>query len=242
MLEQDSGKRSEEPSAGAIIVAAGQSIRMEGLDKIWAPLLGLPLISHSVQVFDDSPLISSIVLVMPSNNIDQGHYLVNAHKWTKVVDICAGGERRQDSVRHGLDSILDTRWVMVHDGARPCIDGQMISRGLQKVMETGAAVPAIPIKDTVKSVGRDMKVDHTVCRDELWATQTPQVFHTNLLKKAHQMISKDVTDDASMVEAIGGEISIYHGSYDNIKVTTPKDIPIAEAIVRSRSLRRQCNG
>ena len=136
MFEQDSGKSSETSSVGAIIVAAGQSIRMEGLDKIWTPLLGLPLISHSVQVFDDSPLISSIVLVMPSHNIDQGHYLVNAHRWTKVVDICEGGERRQDSVRHGLDSILDTRWIMVHDGARPCIDGQMISNGLQKVMET----------------------------------------------------------------------------------------------------------
>ena len=227
-------RREQEPKAGVIVVAAGQSARMGGLDKIWAPLLGLPLISHSVRVFDDSPLVASIVLVMPPHNVDQGRRLVDAHRWAKVVAVCAGGERRQDSVRRGLDRMPDSKWIMVHDGARPCIDEQTISTGLEEAMETGAAVPAVPVTDTIKSVGRDMKVKRTVSRDGLWAVQTPQVFRADLLAEAHRTVSEDVTDDASMVESIGGKVRICMGSYDNIKVTKPEDIPIAEAIVRSR--------
>jgi 2-C-methyl-D-erythritol 4-phosphate cytidylyltransferase len=210
---------------------------MGGVDKIMAPLMGRPLIAHSVQVFNDSPLIGTIVLVVSPRNIERGRRLVEDNGWNKVSDVRAGGERRQESVRRGLDRIRDTDWTVVHDCARPCITTDMIARGLAEVQQTGAAVAAVPVKDTIKSVGPDLVVTHTLARDGLWAVQTPQLFKTDLLFQAHRDVSQEVTDDATLVELIGGAVKIFMGSHENIKVTTPADILIAEAILKGRALR-----
>ena len=222
----------------AIIVAAGEGRRMGGVDKVLAPLMGRPLVAHSLQVFSDCPLIDEVVLVMSLQNVEEGRRLVEEYGWRKVREVCAGGERRQESVRRGLEGVQDTQWVVVHDGARPCVDEAMIARGLEAAEESGAAVAGVPVNDTIKSAGQDMVVTRTVSREGLWVVQTPQVFRTELLSRAHRSVAEEVTDDASMVELIGGRVRIFSGSRDNAKVTTPSDIPIAEAILRARSVAR----
>ena len=223
-------------SVGAVIVAAGHSRRMDGVDKTLAPLMGRPLIAHSLQAFNDSPLVGTVVLVMSPQNIRQGRRLVAESGWNKVSEVCTGGERRQDSVRRGLEAMPRTDWTVVHDGARPCVDQEMIAMGLARAQETGAAVAAVPVNDTIKSVGPDLVVTGTIKREGLWAAQTPQVFKTDLLLRAHEAVSEDVTDDAAMVGLTGGAVIIFMGSPHNIKVTTPEDIPIAEAVLKTRGV------
>ena len=221
---------------GAIIAAAGDSRRMGEVDKILASLNGRPLIAYSLQVLNDYPDVEAIVLVMSHHNVEEGRRLVRENGWHKVTEVCAGGVRRQDSVRRGIERLPDTEWTLVHDGARPCIDYETVARGLVEARESGAAVAAVPLKDTVKSAGPDRIVTQTLTRDGLWAVQTPQVFKTELLAQAHREVSQDVTDDASMVEIIGATVRIFTGSYDNIKVTSPEDMPIVEAILKARSV------
>jgi 2-C-methyl-D-erythritol 4-phosphate cytidylyltransferase len=219
---------------GAIVVAAGSSRRMKRVDKTLMPLLGRSLILHSLQVFNDSPLVAKIVLVVSEGNAYRCRQLVARSGFHKVVGICVGGERRQDSVRLGLDLLGETDWIIEHDGARPCVDGAMIETGLIEAQATGAAVAAVPVKDTIKAVGPGHVVTQTLEREGLWLVQTPQVFRTDLLVAAHEEFSEDVTDDASMVERCGHAVKVFMGSHDNVKVTVPEDISIAEAILRGR--------
>jgi 2-C-methyl-D-erythritol 4-phosphate cytidylyltransferase len=226
----DSGK------VGAIVVAAGESRRMGGVDKIFVPLMGQPLIAYSLKALNELPQVDDIVLVLSSASVERGRRLVEANGWRKVRDVCIGGQRRQDSVQRGLERLPDSEWVIVHDGARPFIDADMVLQGLAEARQTGAAIAVVPVKDTIKEA-RDGLVSHTLPRDRLWAVQTPQVFRRELLEEAHRRISDDVTDDASMIERLGGKVRIFAGSYYNIKVTTPEDLPIAEAILGARTLR-----
>jgi 2-C-methyl-D-erythritol 4-phosphate cytidylyltransferase len=218
----------------AIVVAAGASRRMAGVDKVFAQVAGKPLLAHSIQALEDAPGVDAIVLVLAQENVERGRELVASQKWHKVSGICAGGTRRQDSVRNGLAAATGAEWVVVHDGARPCLDTAMIRRGLDAAKETGAAIAAVLVKDTIKIVDRNMAVVETPPRDGLWAVQTPQVFRTALLQRAHQTVKEDVTDDASMVERIGGKIKVFPGSYENIKVTTPEDLVVVEATLTKR--------
>ena len=223
-------------SVGAIVVAAGQSRRMKSVDKIFVPLMGQPLITFSLQALQDAPQVDSIVLVLSPSSVDRGRRLVEAKRWSKIADVCAGGELRQDSVRHGLERLAAVEWILVHDGARPFIDAGMISRGLTEAAHTGAAIAAVPVTDTIKSADAALLVTATLDRDALWSAQTPQVYSRKLLAEAHDRVSDSVTDDASMVERIGGKVRLFMGSYHNIKVTTPEDLPIAEAILKARTL------
>ena len=223
------------PSVGAVIVAAGQGLRMGGTDKILAPLLGRPLISHSLDVFGRSPAVGGIVLVVSEDNVGRCRRLVEELGLLNVIDVCAGGQRRQDSVRGGLARLPDAEWVVVHDGARPCVEPELIERGLAAARATGAAVAAVPANDTLKLAGPDLVVTETLPRDRIWAVQTPQVFREDILAIAHRSVSEDVTDDATMVERTGGKVKIFTGAHDNIKVTTPHDVAIAEAILSSRA-------
>ena len=220
---------------GAVVVAAGESRRMLNLDKIFAPLMGRPLISHSLDVLDDHKRIDAVVLVLSEANIDGGRRLIEESGWSKVRDLCVGGERRQDSVRYGMDRLPDSDWIIVHDGARPLIDGGMIDRGLKEARGTGAAVAAVPVTDTIKSADAKLLVTETLPRGSLWSVQTPQVFRWDLLFEAHENVSDTVSDDASMVERIGGRVRIFMGSYANIKVTTFDDLSIAEAIITTHA-------
>ena len=206
---------------------------MGGVDKIMTPLCGRPLVTHSLDVFERSPLVSTVVLVGPREGVDAHQGVVSARGYRKV-EVVPGGERRQDSVRCGLDALGAVEWTIVHDGARPFLDAAMIETGLQAALETGAAVPAQPLSDTVKEVDGSGMVVRTLERGRLRAAQTPQVFRTALLRRAHEQVREDVTDDAAMVEMTGSPVRLFPGSPENLKVTTPLDLEIAEAILRRR--------
>jgi 2-C-methyl-D-erythritol 4-phosphate cytidylyltransferase len=218
---------------GAVIVAAGSSRRMGGLDKIWAALGGRPLLAWVLAVFQESPLIDETVVVLNKGNIDVCRKRIKEQE-NGLLKVCAGGARRQDSVAAGLGELKNVKWVVVHDGARPVIDGTLIERGLDAAQETGSAVAAVPVKDTIKEITDDNTVKSTPARSRLWAVQTPQVFRYDLIKQAHSRITGDVTDDASLLEQLGYSVKIFMGSYDNIKVTTPDDLVLAECFLKKR--------
>ncbi len=231
---QDEAKGSLHGSVGAIVLGAGESRRMEGVDKALASLLGQPLVAHSLDVLQNCQQIDEIVLVMGSHNLDQGRALARERGWDKVSRVCVGGRRRQDSVRLGLECLSPLKWVLVHDGARPCLDKDMILRGLEAVRETGAAVAAVSVKDTIKTASPGGLVTNTPARKSLWAAQTPQIFRRDLLVEAHATIQEEVTDDSTMMERMGYNVKLFMGSYDNIKVTTHHDLKLAEAILSAR--------
>ena len=227
---------SSETGVGAIIVAAGSSTRMAGVDKTFAPLLGSPLITHTIDRFEECPHVSEIVLVLAAGSLVIGRSLVQERGYRKVSNICAGGARRQDSVKAGLDALKPCRWVMVHDGARPGLDTALLQRGLEAVTASphGAAIAGVPVKDTIKVVDGNGLVTDTPPRETLWAAQTPQVFDYNLLCRAHAEFEGDATDDAMMIEALGCRVSVFPGSYENLKVTTPEDLAVMETVLRGR--------
>jgi len=218
---------------GVVIVGAGSSQRM-GMDKVFMPLAKKPLLAWSVDVCQNCELVNQIIIVLNESKLDLGRRLVAERGWSKVVEVCPGGDRRQDSVRHGLNRLKDCDWVVIHDGARPFLTLDLIRDGLEAARATGAAVVAVPVKDTVKLGGSDLMVRGTLNRQELWAVQTPQVFRFDIIAKAHEQVKNDVTDDASMVEQLGYKVKLYMGSYDNIKITTPEDLALAELIVRKK--------
>ena len=220
---------------GAVIVAAGRSTRMGGVDKTFAPILGRPLVAHTLDRFESSSLIDQIVLVLAEDSLEQGRKLVEERDYEKVAHVCAGGQRRQDSVRNGLELLSPCDWVMVHDGARPCLDDAMLQRGLAAAAACGSAVAGVPVKDTIKLVTPDQMVKDTPDRSQLWAAQTPQIFRYDLLLGAHQTCTQDVTDDAAMVESLGHPVKMFLGAYENIKVTTTDDLVIAERFLKASS-------
>ena len=220
-------------TASAVIVAAGGSARMGGIDKTFAPLLGAPLIAHTVERFESHPAIDEIVLVLPADAIPRGEALAAARHWRKVTRICPGGARRQDSVYRGLLTLSPCQLALIHDGARPCLDAAIIDRGIQAAAQHGAAIAGMPVKDTIKQVSPDdLRIQNTPPRAQLWAAQTPQIFPYQQLLKAHQQCPNDVTDDAAMLETLGHPAIMFQGSYENIKVTTPNDLTIAETYLR----------
>ena len=216
---------------GAVIVGDGSSQRM-GADKVFLSLAGKPLLAWSIDTCHTCELFSKIVVVLNESNIDSGQKLINEMGWSKKVSICIGGKRRQDSVRQGIKEIGGCDWILIHDGARPFLTTDLIHNGLTAVRETGAAVAAIPVKDTIKLGGDDNIVRKTLNRHQLWITQTPQVFRSDIITRAHENITGDVTDDASMVEQLAYKVKLYMGSYSNIKITTPEDLALAEIIAR----------
>ena len=222
-------------NVGAVIVAAGRSTRMGGVDKTFASMLGLPLVAHTIDRFESSPLVDQVVLVLAEESLDRGRELVQERGYRKVAHVCSGGQRRQDSVRNGLELLTPCDWVMVHDGARPCLDEAMLKRGLNAAAECGSAVAGVPVKDTIKLVSPDQMVNETPDRSLLWTAQTPQIFRYGLLLEAHRTCTEDVTDDAAMVESLGHPVKMFQGSFQNIKVTTAEDLVIAEVFLGATS-------
>ncbi len=219
---------------GAVIVAAGTSRRMGGVNKIYTAVAGKPLIAHTVNVFQECPSVSQVILVLSQDKVDEGWRLVKKYGWSKVSDVCPGGARRQDSVKEGLNRLSDCQWVVVHDGARPCLSADLIERGLEEARHTGAAIAALPVTDTIKVISQDSLVEKTPHRQHLWAVQTPQVFRFDIISEAYRKAEGDVTDDATLVENLGYRVKVYPGSEANIKVTTREDLLLAEAILKSR--------
>ncbi len=213
---------------GAIIVAAGSSRRM-GVDKTLLPLKGKPLIAWSADVCQACDLVNQMVIVLNKANFNAVEKLAVGRGWSKSR-LCLGGSRRRDSVRQGLDLLEGCHWVVIHDGARPFLTTELIRRGLEAAQETGTAIAAVPVKDTVKFCDGDMTVRKTLPRDMVWMAQTPQVFRFDIIAEAHARVKDDVTDDAELVEKLGYTVRLYMGSYSNIKVTTPEDFLLAEII------------
>ena len=220
-------------TVGAVIVGAGKGSRMDGLDKIFTRVGGIPLIAYSLRTFATLPTVSRIAVVLSEERLKNGRRLATAFGMGKVAGLCGGGERRQDSVRAGLDALGECDWVAVHDGARPLLDRAMVLRGLAAAAETGAAVCAVPVKDTIKVVAEDGAVQETPPRERLWQVQTPQIFRYELLLRAHEECRGDFTDDASMVESLGATVKVFMGSYRNVKVTTPEDLLVVQALLRA---------
>jgi len=218
---------------GVIIVAAGESQRMKGVDKIMAPLGGKPVLAWSIEAFEECPEVERIILVNSEKHLGPVKCLKIDRKWTKVADVCTGGQRRQDSVAAGLKMLGRCEWVIIHDGARPLVSRDVIERGLQAVKETGAAVAAVPVTDTIKAAGKDLTVIETPPRSHFWAVQTPQIFRYAIIEEAYRQAKSDATDDAMLVERIGGKVKLYMGSYDNIKITTPHDLAVAEYLIKA---------
>ena len=158
--------------------------------------------------------------------------MIAEEKLSTPVDVCVGGKRRQDSVAAGLKQLKKCEWVIIHDGARPLVTKELIEEGLKAAQETGAAIAAVPVTDTIKVAGDDRIVHQTPSRQNLWAVQTPQVFRSGIITEAHQKAKGEATDDASLVEQAGYKVKLYTGSYDNIKITNPRDLLIAEMIIK----------
>jgi len=215
-------------NVSVVIVAAGESRRMNGVDKVLAPLGGKPVIAHVLKAFDDCKSIDRIILVVNAKSLDACRKL--AVGLSTPIDVCVGGKRRQDSVAAGLQKLKKCNWVVIHDGARPLVTKELIEEGLKAAQETGAAVAAVPVTDTIKVADDNRIVLETPSRQNLWAVQTPQVFRLDIITRAYQEAKGEVTDDAALVEQAGYKVKLYMGSYDNIKITTPQDLLVAEAL------------
>lgn len=224
-------------TAAVVIVAAGTSRRMQGRDKLWIPLAGRITLARTIDIFEASPLIDTIVLALNAERIADADALRESEQWRKIAAIVPGGPRRQDSVRRGLDILAELAsppaWVMIHDGARPLVTPEIIAAGLEAGNRYGAAIAAVPVKDTIKVV-RDGTVHATLDRTELWTIQTPQVFSFLLIHHAHHSAAAqaDVTDDAALLERLGYAVAVFPGAYSNIKITTRDDLALAETLIQ----------
>lgn len=200
-----------------------------GADKLWAELVGQPVLARTLRAVAAARSIGCVVVVARPDTLARVQELLAG--LALPAEACAGGARRQDSVRAGLE-LVEAPLVVVHDGARPLVDPAMIDEGVRIAADRGAAVAAIPCVDTIKRADPDGRVVDTPNRGELWTIQTPQCFRVDLLRRAHATVTADVTDDAAMVEALGEPVWLYPGSRRNLKITTPEDLLVAEALLR----------
>lgn len=229
--------REQIEQASVVIVAAGSSRRMLGRDKLWTPLLGRIILARTLDIFQASPFIETIVIVTNTERLMDTIALSEKEHWYKVIAIVPGGLRRQDSVAVGLDTLANRtsacQWVMIHDAARPFVTTTMLQEGLLSAQAHQASVAAVPVKDTIKQV-KDNIIHTTLDRAQLWMIQTPQIFSFPLIHHAHHdpIAQADVTDDAALLERLGYPVAIFQGSYANIKITTQEDLLIAEALLQ----------
>ncbi len=218
-----------------IIPAAGEGKRMKaGKNKQFITLQTIPIIIHTLKVFEQDPLCADIFLVINKAEEEDFKKLIMEHKIKKIKKLVPGGSERQESVYCGLMAIEESEIVLVHDGARPFVQTQVIHTLFEAAKKYGAATVAVPVKDTIKQVSNEKMVMNTIDRSSLWSIQTPQAFHMELLKQAHDEAREQEflgTDDASLVERLGKNVYIVDGDYKNIKLTTPEDLIFAEAIL-----------
>lgn len=231
------GKRKKKPALPAVcavIVAAGSSRRMGGENKLLLPLDDAPVLAHTLSAFEKCAAIRDIVLVCREQDILPYSDLARAFGISKLRTVTRGGDSRTASVLAGITAAPeDTGLVAVHDGARPLVSEAVITEAVYAAAEYGAAAPVVPVKDSIKRI-QDGSIAADVPRDTLAAVQTPQVFDRALLTRALETAARDnrsFTDDCAAVEAMGQAVRATHGSYENIKITTPEDILVAEAFL-----------
>lgn len=219
----------------AIIVAAGRGTRMGGSrSKIALPIAGLAMLIRAVRAFASHPRIDDLIVVGDPREVEG----ILGPEMSAAVTIVPGGERRQDSVRAGLERVGEAEMVLVHDAARPLVPADVIDRVLREAARSGAAIPGLSIDDTVKRLAADGSVGETVPREGLILAQTPQGFRVGLLRTAMAKAAEDrfaATDEASLVEHSGGRVTIVPGVPTNIKITRPGDLDLAEAIALATS-------
>ncbi len=218
----------------AILVAAGKGWRMGAVSKPFLTLGGRTVLERALRAVVEPAEVHATVVVVPPDHLDAARTLVAA--FPKVSAVVPGGEERQDSVAAGLAAATQAEWVVVHDAARPLASADLVRRVLQAARETGAATAALPARDTVKVVTEGV-VRQTLDRETIWLTQTPQAFRASLLRAAHDRAAREgvrATDDAALVEAFGGTVRVAKGEVLNLKVTTPEDLAVAEAVVRQQ--------
>jgi len=236
------GRKKENKLAGVcsvVVVAAGSSTRM-GQDKILSELCGVPVIVHSLRVFESVPEVGEVIVVTREDLIPEVGALCREHRLEKVKKIVRGGSSRVESSRIGtLEADRNTRLIAIHDGARPLVTAAVVRETILRGAETGAAAPAVPVKDTIKIAKKGL-VESTPDRKELYAVQTPQVFEASLIRAALQKALDDhaeITDDCSAVERLGMKISLTTGDERNIKLTTPIDLLLGECFLNEGVVR-----
>jgi 2-C-methyl-D-erythritol 4-phosphate cytidylyltransferase len=202
---------------------------MAGINKLFSPLGGKPLLAWSVDTCQRCSSVHQTVLVLGDHDLARGQKLREERDWSKVT-LCSGGARRQDSVRKGLRQTKDCDLIAIHDGARPFLTKNLIEDGLEIVRKVDAAVAAVPVKDTIKLADGERLVKETLERSRLWAAQTPQMFSFDLITRAYENLTAEITDDANAVERLGHKVQLYMGDYKNIKVTTTEDLALARII------------
>jgi 2-C-methyl-D-erythritol 4-phosphate cytidylyltransferase/2-C-methyl-D-erythritol 2,4-cyclodiphosphate synthase len=221
----------------AIIPAAGIGTRMGlSIPKQCYELGGKPILVHTLQRIAQAESIGSIILVVPTDHKDWAEQLVQEYQLAKVTQVIAGGLRRQDSVQAGLAALPDeVELVLVHDGVRPFVELPVIENCLTEAEKSGAAMVAVPVKDTLKAVSKEQVIKQTVDRSGIWQAQTPQAAKVSLLKEAYAGAAKRpdfiATDEASLLENINVPIKVVEGSEKNIKITRPEDLILAKAIL-----------
>jgi 2-C-methyl-D-erythritol 4-phosphate cytidylyltransferase len=203
---------------------------------------GEPLIIQSLRTLQTAPVVDEIILAVPSADIEYcENEIVSRHRFTKVRKVVAGGAERQDSVRHALAQVPPSAdIVLIHDAVRPFMTRRMIDEVVAAARKEGAAIIALPMRDTVKQVRPDGVIERTVDRTALWLAQTPQAFRRDWIESAHKKAHAEgvrATDDAFLVEWLGYSVAVVEGSGENIKVTRPEDLIIGEAILASRITR-----
>ena len=224
----------------ALVPAAGQGLRMGGsVPKQFLSIGGEPLIVQSLRILQAAPVIDQIIIAVPSADIEYcENEIVAQYRFTKVAKVVAGGAERQDSVRYALAQVpSDTDIVLIHDAVRPFLTQRMIDEVVAAARKEGAAIVALPMRDTVKHVRMDGMIERTVDRAPLWLAQTPQAFRRDWIETAHRKGHTEgvcATDDAFLVEWLGYSVSVVEGSGENIKVTRPEDMVIGEAILSAR--------
>ena len=234
--KQDAGSR---PFCSAVVPAAGNSTRMAGCNKQFSTLCGIPVLAHTLRNLEACEYVDEIVVATKPEEIPHVANLAAEYGITKLTNVVMGGDSRGVSVALGA-AACDKRaqLIAVHDGARPLGSAEMIGRVIALAAKTGAAVVAVPVKDTIKMMSPEGYIDHTPTRALLRAAQTPQVFDAAVLKAAYAKAAQegiDYTDDCAAVEAIGKHIYTCDGENTNIKITTPEDLILAEAILEARN-------
>lgn len=228
---------AETRRAGAVIVAAGSSTRMGDVDKIWTPIAGEPLLVWTIRAFEAAKEVAEIVVVVAPERLAEAQALARQSHWGKVRAVVAGGRRRCESVREGLGALSpESEWVVIHDGARPLVTPAMIAAGLEAAQQsTGAAAAYEPVKETLKRV-QDGVVVETPSRADLALLQTPQVFRQGLLADLEAACSSgdDPQDEAALLLRQGVRVAVFASGHENVKVTTPDDLEIVEALLRQR--------
>ncbi|MPW26806.1 2-C-methyl-D-erythritol 4-phosphate cytidylyltransferase [Alkalibaculum sp. M08DMB] len=226
------------PFVSSIIVAAGSGSRMQaGVNKQYLYLSGKPVLAHTLLAFEKCELVDEIILVIGKKDIDIcKEEVIRNYKIKKVKLLVEGGDTRQDSMYSGLKEVNPKADIVItHDGARPLIHQNTLIKCIEGTLEHKATIVAVPVKDTIKIVDDELNVKNTPKRSTLWTVQTPQTFDYDLLMKAHKQAVEDNfigTDDAMLVERLNQPVKIIKGHYDNIKITTPEDLIMAESIIK----------